>query len=244
VLVFARVAGMLMTMPGFSVRAIPAMARMGLALPLTLLLLPAAEGAEIPVSLSHLFAGVASEAMFGVAMGFAISLVFGTLAAAAELISGQVGMQMAAMLDPLTLAQPGAVGGLATWLGIGVFFGSNLHLHCLTALGESFRALPPGAITHPLAFGTVLIPEAGQALAAGVTLAGPLTIFVFTVNLGLSILGRMAPNLQLFFAIGPSLTVVAGLGLLGLALPNLLSAWCALLPTGFDAMRALAEVVR
>jgi flagellar biosynthetic protein FliR len=244
VLVFARIGGLLMTMPGFSARAIPAVARLGLAVPLTLLLLPTAAGTAVPTTVSHLLAGVVSEAMLGIAMGTAAALAFGTLAAAADLLSGQIGMHIAAMLDPLTLAQPGAVGVLATWLGTGVFLGAGMHLRCLLALGDSLRALPPGAVAAPLAAGSVLLPQAGEAIAAGVTLAGPLTLFVFTVNLGLSILGRMAPNLQLFFAIGPSVTVVAGLGLLGVALPTLLSAWCSLQPTAFAAMGAIAEAMR
>lgn len=244
VFVFSRLGGLLMTLPGFGMGAVPAVARLGAAVPLTLLLLPASDGAPVPDTLSHLAAGVGSELLLGIAMGTVVSLVFGALGTAGELLATQGGMHLATMLDPLTLAQPGAIGVLATWLGTGVFLGSGLHLHCLVALGDSFHALPPGAVSHVLGVGELLVPTAGVALTTGVTLAGPITIFVFTVNLGLSILGRMAPNLQLFFAVGPSLTVVAALALFGVALPSLLAAWAWSLPDGVSAIAALVELAR
>ena len=56
----------------------------------------------------------------------------------------------------------------------------------------------------------------------GVRLAGPLVFFAMMVNLALMVLGRMAPGLQLFFSIGTSFTVIAGIVLLGAALPAML----------------------
>lgn len=244
ILVFSRVGGLLMTLPGFGMRVVPAMARLGAAVPLTLLMMPASGVVPVPETLSQLLAGVASELLLGLAMGTAVALAFGALGTAGELLATQGGMHIASMFDPLTLSQPGAIGVLATWLGTGVFLGSGLHLYCLVALADSFHALPPGAIVHPAESGLLLVPAAGAALTVGVTLAGPITIFVFTVNLGLSILGRMAPNLQLFFAVGPTLTVLAALTLFGIGLPALLSAWAYTLPDGVAAITALTQLAK
>ena len=64
-----------------------------------------------------------------------------------------------------------------------------------------------------------------QQRSAGVQLAGPLILFVSMVNLGLALLGRMAPNLNLFFGIGHTLTVVAGVVLVSQTFPTLLVTW-------------------
>lgn len=241
-LVFARLAGLVMTMPGFSSQVVPALARLAAAVPLTLVLYPAVEGTALPTTISALVAAVVGEALLGVAMGFAITLAFNALAIGAETIGAQSGLAIAAMFDPVTMSSPSVVGLFATWLGTGVFFGADLHLHCVAALGDSLRTAPPGAVATVLTAGSVLVPLAGTAIVTGIQLAGPLTLFVFTVNLGLSLLGRMAPNMHLFFAIGPTVTVAAGLALLAVALPVFLGTWYAFLPRGLDALRALGAL--
>jgi len=239
VLIFARLAGLLMVLPGVSSRAVPGFARLVLAMPLTLLLLPAASDRSVPAALSTLFAQIAGEALLGVAMGFCVSLVFSSLSTAADVISAQSGLQIASMLDPLTMSQPGAAGVLVTWLGTGIFFGGNLHLRCLIALGDSLHSLPPGQVVSAFGAGSVIVPLGGVVLSTGIQLAGPIIAFVFCVNLGLSLLGRMAPGVQLFFAVGPTLTVAASLVLLAVTLPALLNAWYGSLPIGFDVLASL-----
>lgn len=241
VLVFARLAGLLMTLPGISARVVPGFARLMLAVPLTLLLLPNVHDTPVPAALSTLVGQIASEALLGVAMGFSVTLVFGALSTAAEVISAQSGLQIASMLDPLTMSQPGAAGVLVTWLGTGLFFGEDLHLRCIAALGASLHTLPPGHAAAAFRAGTLLVPLGGVAIDTGIQLAGPLIAFVFCVNLGMSLLGRMAPGLQLFFAVGPTLTVAASLALLGITLPALLDAWYYTLPQGFEVLAALVR---
>lgn len=238
-LVFARLAGLLMLIPGISSRAVPSYARLLLAVPLTLLLLPGVPSTPVPATLSALFGQVASEALLGVAMGLSVSLVFGALSTAAEVISAHSGLQIASMLDPLTMTQPGAAGILITWLGTGVFFGENLHLRCIMALGDSLQSLPPGHAASAFLAGNLLLPLGGVALTTGIQLAGPLTVFVFCINLGLSLLGRMAPGLQIFFAIGPTITVAASFALIAISLPAILSTWYATLPHGFAVLTGL-----
>lgn len=239
VLLFTRIASLLMLLPGVSARVVPRLARMAVALPLTLLLLPGVGQPVVPTDVSVLFGQIAGEAVLGSAMGFCVSMVFSALSTAADIISAQGGLQMAAMLDPLTMSQPGAAGVLVTWLGTGVFFGENLHLRCIEALGASMQAMPLGHAASAFAAGQILLPLGGVALYTGVQLAGPLIALIFCVNLGISILGRMAPGLQLFFAVGPTFTLAAALALLAVTLPALLGAWYGALPAGFDAVRAI-----
>jgi flagellar biosynthetic protein FliR len=125
-----------------------------------------------------------------------------------------------------------------------VFLGANLHLELLAILADSLRELPPGAIADPTAGAVVLVRTAGMALLHGIALAGPLLVFVFAVNLGISILGRMAPSLQLFFAVGPTLTLLASIVLLGIALPSVLSAWAWVVREGVFAAAEIASGAR
>lgn len=223
--VFARLAGLFSTLPGLGSAGVPGVARLGFAVPLTIVLLPAYGPVDVPGTVLGLAGGVVVEALVGVATGTVVSMVFGAFSLAAEIIAGQIGLQAAAMMDPLTGAQNGALGALATWLATGLFFGSDQHLACVVALGRSFETLPSGSADHAWQMGAVVLGVATAALTTGVQLAGPVVIFVSMVNLGLALLGRMAPNLNLFFGVGHTLTLLAGTALVALALPALLLTW-------------------
>lgn len=231
-LVFARLAGLLMTLPGVSAAAVPAPARLAAALPLTIVLFPAAGSVELPPTLGLLIAAVAVEVLLGAAMGTVATMMYGALTMASEVISLKVGLNIGAMLDPLTHTQQSPLALLIGWLATGVFCATNMHLRCIAALADSLRVLPPGEVAHPARMGLVLVEIVNTVTITSMQLAGPIVVFVFLINLSLLVLGRMAPNLQLFFAVGTSLTVVSGLGLLSAALPVLLSIYS----------RSLAEI--
>lgn len=235
-LVFSRVGGLLMTMPVLGAAGIPVHARLAVAAPLSLLLLPLAAQAPLPTTLSALLGGIVSEVLLGLLMGYCMQLVYAALGVAADLASTQAGLQVAGMVDPITMAQPGVLGVLASWLGAGVFLGADMHLYCLTALGTSFHEVPPGTVTMALGGAEGLVRLSGTMFATSIQLAAPLTVFVFSVNLAMSILGRMAPGQQFFFAVGTTFQVIAGLALFAITLPAMLRAWLDSLPGGLEAM--------
>lgn len=238
--VFSRLAGLFMVLPGIGGSGVPVLARMGFALPLTVVLLPAYGTSEVPATVAGLLGTVVVEALIGVATGTVVSFVFGSISVAADLLGGQMGMQAAAMIDPISGVSNGTMGAFVTWLATGVFFGSDQHLTCVVALGHSFQVLPIGAADTVWHAGGMIFDVATTSLVTGIQLAGPLILFVSMVNLGLALLGRMAPSLNLFFGIGHSLTMVVGLLLVSQGLPSLLATWLAFLDAaGFRQLDGL-----
>jgi flagellar biosynthetic protein FliR len=243
-LVFSRLGGLLMAMPGFTAGTLPSIARLGAALPLTLVLLPGAGQPAIPGSVPALAGAVIMEAGIGLAMGMCVSMVFGAFTMAAEIMGAKMGINLASLLDPMTGSTQGGLGVLASWLGVGVFFATDTHASCIVALGESLQAVPPGTFEHPLRAGAVLFEVATAVTASAVQLAGPVIAVVMVVNLAIMLLGRMAPNLQLFYAIGPGVTLVVGFVVLGAALPSLMAIHAEELGGAPGWMRAVLAVTR
>lgn len=240
-LVFARMAALLMTLPVTGNREVPQMVRMALALPLATVLYPTVQGAHLPNTIPHLVVAVGGEVALGVAMGFVVTLLTGAVALASEIISAKIGLSMASMLDPMTGSQGSTLGALAQVLATGLFFTLDIHLDCVRALGDSLHTLPPGQVLAPLAAGNVIFEVATNVFALGVRLSAPIMFFALMVNLALMVLGRMAPGLQLFFSIGTSFTVVAGIVLLGTALPALLQLEGQALEGAFEPMRRIVQ---
>lgn len=230
-LVFARMAGLLMTLPGLASSSVPALARLGAAVPLAVVLYPAAGTPPLPATLPALLAAVVSEAFVGASMGVAVAMVHGCFAMAAEVIGMKMGFNLGMMLDPLTKAQQTPLATLAGWLATGLFVATNTHLRCISAVAHSLVVLPVGTIAHPLRAGAVMVDVVATIAVTSVQLAGPIVAFVFLVNLAMLMLGRMAPNLQLFFGIGASLTITAGLVILASALPALMVVYAETLAT-------------
>lgn len=221
-LVFARVGGLLMALPVTGSGSVPAIARLAAALPLAAVLYPTVDGARAPSTIPELLVTGTLEVGVGVAMGFVVGLVTGALSMASEVIGMKIGLSLGGMLDPITGTQGNPLGALAQLLASGLFFGMDMHLACIRTLGESLITLPPGAVVAPLAGGEVLINVASSVLVLGVRLAGPVVAFALLVNLALMVVGRMAPGLQVFFSIGMSLTLMAGMVVLGAAMPAMI----------------------
>ncbi|MBM4390845.1 MAG: flagellar biosynthetic protein FliR [Deltaproteobacteria bacterium] len=221
-LVFARVGGLLMALPVTGSRSVPAIARLAAALPLAAVLYPTVEGTRAPATIPDLLVTSVLEVGVGVAMGFVVGLVIGALAMASEVIGMKIGLSLGGMLDPITGTQGNPLGALSQMLATGLFFALDMHLACVRTLGESLTTVPPGTIVAPLAGGEVLLNVASSVLVLGVRLAAPVVAFAFLVNLALMTVGRMAPGLQVFFSIGMSLTLMAGMVVFAAAVPAML----------------------
>ncbi len=240
-LVFARLGGLMLTMPGFA--NVPRLARLGIILPLTVILFPVAEASvgaggigALQLTLPVMLLGMAVETGLGMSMGMVMSMVVSAMTIAGEVASVNIGLHIAAMLDPLTGNRGDAIGSMTSMMGIGLFLTTDTHLHCIALLGESLRTLPPGALFDvPLSPGLavgVVMQAAIMAMRVGVGLAGPVIAFAFLIHLAISLLGRMAPNLNLFFSIGMSLNVVAGTVILMVAMPTIAVSFLPMLQLG------------
>lgn len=237
-LVFARLGGLMLTMPGFA--NVPRLARLGIILPLTVILFPVAEASAragaLQMTLPVMLLGMGVETAIGMSMGMVMSMVVSTMTIAGEVASVNIGLHISAMLDPLTGNRGDAIGSMTSMMGIGLFLTTDTHLHCIALLGESLRTLPPGALFDgPLSPGlavSVVMQAAIMAMRVGVGLAGPVIAFAFLIHLAISLLGRMAPNLNLFFSIGMSLNVVAGTVILMVAMPTIAVSFLPMLQLG------------
>lgn len=241
-LVFSRTAGLLLTLPGFG--PAPATVRLGLALPLTIILYPSISDYPIPATLPMMIGGVLLESITGIAMGMLVSILISTLTVMGEMISVNIGLHLAQMLDPLTNSRSDAMGSLFSILAMALFIGSDTHLECIKIFAESFRTIPPGVFLLPSGYVPQLVDAVGIMLRVGISLAGPITVFVFLIHLGLSILGRMAPNLNIFFSIGMSLTLVMGLLIILASIGPTLTAFLPVLDETIAQLARMARVSR
>ena len=221
-LVFSRVGGLLVSMPVISAVGVPKHMQVLGGVALTMVIAPVVPAVDAPGSIGGVLMASASEVGVGMLMGFIVSLMFGALHLATELMSIQSGFALAAMFNPFAKASGGPLGSLAGWMAAMGFLALGLHGECLILLGESFQLIPAGQLVQPGLAGGILIQVAGEVILLGAQLAGPIVVLVWLLNLFVAVLTRLAPRMNVYFSVGTLMTPVAGAALFGMSLPWLL----------------------
>ena len=133
-LVLARLSAAIVAAPILGARAVPPQTKIGLALLLSLIVVPL-QGQQltaIPTNLFVFVSLVGSEVLVGIALGIGISLVFSAMEMGASLISVQMGFGIGGIFDPLSGAQTGAIEQFYRVFVTLIFFAMNGHfLGCI-----------------------------------------------------------------------------------------------------------------
>ncbi|MCJ2134078.1 flagellar type III secretion system protein FliR [Methylobacterium sp. J-026] len=215
---FARVGTLIMLMPGIGEQMVSPRLRLAFALLTTLVLFPTVrpllggtEGLAGPRLIGLLF----GETIVGLVLGLSVRMVLAALQTAGMIISAQLGLSYAMTVDPSQGGQQVAIGNFLSLLGITLIFATDLHHLAIEGLAHSYVVLPPDGVP---AFSDALM-LATRALARGFTLAmqisGPFIAFGILFNLGLGVLSRLMPQLQVFFLAVPASVLVGTVILIG-----------------------------
>lgn len=234
-----RILGLIAAAPLFGNSSIPVAAKVSLGVMLATIVAPAipALPAADPVSLAGLLILV-QELLIGLAMGFAMRIVFAAVEMAGELSSLTMGLGFATFFDPQTKGQSSAVSQMLALIATMAFLAVNAHLVLLSALAESFITMPISA--SPMSAGAPyeLARWGGRIFSAGLQLALPIVAALLITNVALGILTRAAPQLNIF-GIGFPVSLGVGLLVISLVLPYLSTPFQKLFAEGIDASRAI-----
>ena len=225
-MVFARVGTMIMLVPGFGESFLNTRVRLGIALTLSLVLYPMAAPLlpVQPAGMMVAFGFLVHEITVGLILGGISRLIISATQIAGATIAFQAGLGMAQIADPTQTGVQGAIiGNFLGLLGLAMIFATDLHHLVLAAIYQSYSVYPPDM---PLMFGDAFRlawDVAARSFSVGVQIAAPFIIFGLVFNLGLGILSKLMPQLQVFFIAMPA-NISLGLILLALLLVAI-SAW-------------------
>lgn len=217
----ARIMGLLTVAPLFGNVSVPARAKIGLGVLLTVIISPgvAAIPAADPASLPG-FLILIQQMLIGLAMGFAMRVVFAAIEMAGEVAGMTMGLSFASFFDPQTRARTSVVSQFLALIALMLYLATNLHLVLLSTLADSFNTLPITAGTlNPQAW-RELVNWGGRIFSGGVQLSLPIVAALLVTNLGLGVLTRAAPQLNLF-GIGFPITLAVGFIMIYVTLPYL-----------------------
>ena len=220
---FVRIGAMLAVAPLFSARYVPVRIRLGLAVVVTMVIMPVVPAAPAVAPFSgEGFLITVQQVLTGLAMGIALRLVFTVFELAGQIVAQHMALHFASLVDPNSGVQVPMLSQFYLVLATLAFLGLNGHLLCIEVLAESFQVLPVGL--DGLAWDDLwtLVLQGGWIFSAAVLFALPLVAALLLVNLAFGVMTRAAPQLNIF-AVGFPVTLILGFALMLVTLPGALA---------------------
>jgi flagellar biosynthetic protein FliR len=207
VLIFARVGSILMLMPALGEMTIPTRMRLSFALVFSLVLYPLVQPQlpALPSEVLQTIVYLLHEIAVGLILGAITRMVTMAAAVAGSVIAFQTGLSGAQGADPINGGMQGAlIGAFLSMLGVTLIFATDLHHVALTAIRDSYMIFSP---KDPLMFGDaaqMAIQSAASAFVIGIQMSAPFIVLGLVFYLGMGLLARMMPQLQVFFVVMPA----------------------------------------
>jgi len=218
-LAFARVGTMVMLLPGVGEMTVPSRVRLTMALVLTAILLPAHQKAYAVdlKAFGPLLVVLFQELIVGAVLGLTARLAISALQIAGSVVAQQLGLGFVTAVDPTQNQQGVIVGNFLSVLGITLIFATDLHHLVIAGLNDSYVIFQPGEMPIVGDVAQHVTRIIATSFRIGIQLSAPFLVFGLLFNLGLGVLSRLMPQMQVFF-IGLPLSILLGFLLLVLVI--------------------------
>lgn len=223
-LLFARVAGLIVPSPIFGRTSIPARARIAFALVLTYFaftLYPA-----LPVTQQTTVLGLVlacgTEILFGICIAFILNLFFSLPLIGGQLIDTQIGFSIVSVYDIQNNTQVPIVGNLLNLTMLLIFFGMDGHHYLISVVFRSIESMPLGTVAFNPNIPVIAMEVFVKAFAMGVMVAVPTMAAGILIEFGFGVLMRAVPQLNVF-VVGVPLKLFIGLFVLAITIPAFVS---------------------
>lgn len=218
-LIFARLAALVMLIPGIGDQTVPPRIRLSFAFLMTLMLFPIVgpQIAAVPSQVSGLAGALIREVLIGLMIGTILRLFLGSLATAGEVVSIQTTLSFAQTSAPGIAPGTPTVGTFLGLLGLVLIMATDLHHLFISAIVKSYTLFPFGRSVPVNDSVQLALQTISGSFKMGLQMAAPVIVFALVFNVAVGLVGRVMPQFQVFFVAAP-LTVLLGLSIFALSL--------------------------
>jgi flagellar biosynthetic protein FliR len=218
-IVFLRVSAVVAMLPILSDRSTPFRIKGGLAVLITMLVIPfVGRPAEMPADPISLLLMMAGEVLIGFILGFASKLIFAGIQMAGDLVGFQMGFSIVNVIDPATSAQVSIISEFQYLLAGLLFLAVDGHHMLILAVSESYTVLPVLGFHVTGALVQSLVELSRELFVIAVKISSPVVIALVFANLGLGLIARTVPQINIL-VVGFPLQIAIGLIGIGLTVP-------------------------
>ena len=167
-----------------------------------------------------------------------LQMVFGALVFGGQVVAYSMGLGFAAMMDPQNGVQVPVIAQFYLILATILFLVLDGHLVLIELLVESFHTFPVAVDGISRNDFSEILFWGSSMFRGGLLMALPVMGALLLVNLGMGVITRAAPQLNIF-AVGFPITMLIGFLLMWATLPSLMDNFQELVAAGFSLIRHL-----
>ncbi|HYD61572.1 MAG TPA: flagellar biosynthetic protein FliR [Noviherbaspirillum sp.] len=171
---------------------------------------------DVPLTAGSLFAASMAELMVGATLAFGVFAAFGAFSVAGKILDVQTGFGIGSVFDPVTRAGSPLFATIFNLLAVAVFFGMDGHHALLRGIAFSVQQVPPGTGFAALPADAV-VRQFGLMFSLGMALIAPVVFCLFLVEVGLALVSRVLPQMNVF-VVGIPVKIVAGIAMFALTI--------------------------
>ena len=223
ILVFLRIGSALMLMPGFSASYINVRQRLSIALAISLVLVPFLSD-KLPPQPSDTLECIQMyffEIIYGIFFGVIMQILFSALNLCGNFIGQAIGFSNAQIFDPAFQTQSIVIETFLTILALTVVFVTDLHHLMLSAVIDSYTLFPVGSPLPVADFSNFASQSLNESFIMGFKIGSPFIAFSIVFYVGMGLVSRLMPQLNIFFLSLP-LQIYLGVGLLLITTPMMI----------------------
>lgn len=210
-LVFCRLGSGIMVLPGLSESYMSPLARLAIALCLSMIILPVVKPLLplMPESGMIKIILIAKEIAIGLFLGYIVKMIISSMHIAGMIISYQSGLATANMFDPSQGTQGSIIGIFYSMLALLIVFATDMHHLFIAGLVDSYEIFKPSEMLPLGDFSEFLSKTMSGTFMTAFKIASPQIIVGLLLYLSSGIMGRLMPQMQVFFVIMPVQVLIA-----------------------------------
>lgn len=171
------------------------------------------------LSAGGLLVAAMQELAVGGVMAFGVMAAFGAFSVAGKVLDIQSGFGIGSVYDPVTRAGAPLFASMLNMVAVVVFFSLDAHHAFLRGVAYSLQQVPPGAGLGALA-PEAMLRQFGLMFSLGVSLIVPVLLCMLLVEVGLAVISRVLPQMNVIFVLVP-VKLFAGIALFALTVTAL-----------------------
>lgn len=245
--VFFRIGGMLLFAPIFGNANVPLQIRIAISLMFACILYPMVMTSSSPLPediIPYAFI-IMKEIAIGAVIGFAASILFATFTMAGYLISNQMGLDTASIVDPSseTGEEEQSLSIFYNMIALLIFFTINGHHWFIKTTAQSFEMIPLGNFQYTTVTLTKVLTIFKTFLVMAIKISAPSLVVLLLTVVVLGLMTKVAQEINVFLIAFP-LKILIGFLILLVALPFVVNAIKSYLTPLENSMTSLLSVMR
>jgi flagellar biosynthetic protein FliR len=175
-------------------------------------------------SITPLVVMMVHEIIIGIVLGATARVTLSALQVAGSIIAQQLGLGFVTSVDPTQGQQGVLIGNFLTLLGIALLFATDTHYLVIAALNDSYKIFSPGELMPSGDVAALATRAFAAAFKIGLQLSAPFLVFGLVFNIGLGVLARLMPQMQVYF-VGVPLSIFMGFIILAAVLASMMGTY-------------------